>query len=126
MMSESCPVLSRPDPSPDKPEEEDEFSDVAKQLTKLAAEIPFTPPELETDAPDDVNVERMIGLLLRESGDQLNEKATSRLSALSPLPANRLLGHGARYLNEYFSSWVQEQGGYDAAFEDDEDEDEVQ
>ncbi|XP_022604701.1 uncharacterized protein LOC111224480 [Seriola dumerili] len=162
-------------------EEEDKLEDVACQLMKLAREIPFTPPDLETDAPDD-NVEKLIGLLLRESGDRLNEKelknmamatelfwnysffrtlmsalltrmglrspnpdspgphaspktqiavtceATSRLSAMDTLPANRLLGYGAKYVNEYYSSWVQEQGGYDAAFEsdDDDDDDDVQ
>ncbi|XP_071358229.1 apoptosis facilitator Bcl-2-like protein 14 [Trachinotus anak] len=162
-------------------EEEEEFGDVASQLTEIANEIPFTPPDLETDSPNspDDNVEKMIGLLLRESGDRLNEKelkdvsiarelfwnysffrtlmsallmrmglrssnpdspgphaspktqiavtceATSRLTAMDTLPTRRLLGYGARYLNEYYSQWVQEQGGYEAAFESD-DEDDVQ
>lgn len=39
-------------------------------------------------------------------------QATSRLSSLDTLPMNRLLGFGARFLKEYYSSWVQEQGGY--------------
>ncbi|XP_039995771.1 apoptosis facilitator Bcl-2-like protein 14 [Xiphias gladius] len=158
--------------------EDNELKDVAFQLTKLASEIPFTPPDLETDAPDD-EVEKLIGLLLRESGDKVNEQmlkevkiakelfhnysffktvittllmrmglrtsnpdspgpcaspkaqiavtceATRRFSTMDTLPTSRLLGFGARYLIEHYSSWVQEQGGYDAAFQSD-DEDEIQ
>ncbi|XP_008313660.1 apoptosis facilitator Bcl-2-like protein 14 [Cynoglossus semilaevis] len=52
-------------------------------------------------------------------------EATSRLSSLDTLPMNRLLGFGARFLKEYYSSWVQEQGGYEVAFES-EAEDEVE
>ncbi|GAA6231409.1 apoptosis facilitator Bcl-2-like protein 14 [Lates japonicus] len=170
----------------DEPEHKEELEGVADQLAKIADEIPFTPPEtdLETDSPNDAvddvdSVEKMIGLLLRESGDRLNEKelkdlaiarelfwnydffktiirsllqrmglwnsnpdspgphtslktqiavtceATSRLSAMDTLPMNRLLGYGARYLSEHYSSWAQEQGGYDIAFKDD-DEDDIQ
>nr|XP_019960408.1 PREDICTED: apoptosis facilitator Bcl-2-like protein 14 [Paralichthys olivaceus] len=127
------------------------------------------------------DVERLIGLLLRETGDRLNEKelkdlslakelfwnyaffkriittlltrmgmrtsdpdspgphaspktqiavaceATSRLSAMDTQPMNRLLGYGSRYLKEYYSSWAQEHGGYDAALESDEEvDDDVQ
>ncbi|TDG96556.1 hypothetical protein EPR50_G00229820 [Perca flavescens] len=159
-------------------EEEDELKDLAGKLTNIADEIPFIPPDLETDSPTvDVNVEKTIGLLLRESGDRLNEKelkdagiatelfwnysffkmlmttlltrmglqspnpdspgpkaspktqisvtceVTSRLSALSTLPSNRLLDHGARYLQNYYSSWVQQQGGYEEAFYSDDEDD---
>ncbi|XP_078098870.1 uncharacterized protein LOC144512159 isoform X2 [Sander vitreus] len=160
-------------------EEEDELKDLAGKLTNIADEIPFIPPEIETDSPTDVNVEKTIGLLLRESGDRLNEKelkdaaiatelfwdysffkllmttlltrmglrtpnpdspgpkaspksqiavtceVTSRLSALNTLPSNQLLDHGARYLQHYYSSWVQQQGGYEEAFYSD-DEDDIQ
>lgn len=51
-------------------------------------------------------------------------EATSRLSVLDTLPMNRLLGHGARYLKSHFSSWAELQGGYEKAF-DNEDEDDV-
>lgn len=159
----------------DEVKEDDELEDAASQLAQIADEIPFIPPELETDSADD-DVERMIGLLLRESGDRLNERelrdvslakelfwnygffkrivstllsrmglttsdpgspgphaspkaqiavaceATSRLSAMDTLPTSRLLGYGARYLREYYSSWAQEQGGYEAAFESDDDD----
>ncbi|KAF1372174.1 hypothetical protein PFLUV_G00262440 [Perca fluviatilis] len=159
-------------------EEEDELKDLAGKLTNIADEIPFIPPDLETDSPAvDVNVEKTIGLLLRESGDRLNEKElkdagvatelfwnysffkllmttlltrmglrcpnpdspgpkaspktqiavtceiTSRLSALNTLPSNRLLDHGARYLQHYYSSWVQQQGGYEEAFYSDDEDD---
>ncbi|XP_033931129.1 apoptosis facilitator Bcl-2-like protein 14 [Pseudochaenichthys georgianus] len=160
-------------------EEEDDLKDVevASRLTDIADEIPFVPPYIETDAAEDENVERIIGLLLRESGDRLDERelkgsgipiepfsdynffrmlmqtllmrmglrspdpdspgpkaspktqiaviceATTRLSALHTLPTNRLLGHGARYLQQYYSSWAQQQGGYEEAFHTDDEED---
>ncbi|MEQ2158526.1 hypothetical protein GOODEAATRI_013266 [Goodea atripinnis] len=37
---------------------------------------------------------------------------TSRLCSVEALPGNLLLQHGARYLQEYYSSWAQQQGGY--------------
>lgn len=158
--------------------EDDQFDQVASRLTEIADEIPFTPPEVESDAPDD-EVEKVIGLLLRESGDRLNERelknasiaaelfrdyrffdtlittllrrmglwtpdpdapgpqtspktqiavaceVTSRLSAVDTLPMNRLLGFGATYLQNHYSSWAEQQGGYEAAF-DSEEEDDVQ
>ncbi|XP_010776337.1 uncharacterized protein [Notothenia coriiceps] len=160
-------------------EEEDDLKDVevASRLTDIADEIPFLPPDIETDAAEDENVERIIGLLLRECGDRLDEKelkgsgislelfsdynffrrlmqtllmrmglrspdpdspgpkaspktqiavtceVTTRLSALHTLPTNRLLGHGARYLQQYYSSWAQQQGGYEEAFHSDDEED---
>ncbi|XP_029317368.1 uncharacterized protein LOC115028100 [Cottoperca gobio] len=160
--------------------EDDELKQLASKLTRIADEIPFLPPDLEPDSPaDDVNVERMIGLLLRESGDRLNERElkdsgvgiqlfgnydffkllistllmrmglkspnpdspgpkaspktqiavmceiTCRLSAVNTLPGNQLLGHGARYLQHNYASWVQQQGGYETAFYSD-DEDDIQ
>lgn len=163
----------------DENKEEKLLEEVARRVAEIADEIPFTPPDVEEDGPtDDPNVERMIGLLLRDSGDRLNEEqlkdmdlareiwnytffktlisallgrmglrspypdspgphaspktqiavtceATTRLSAMDTLPMNRLLGYGARYLSEHFSSWAQQQGGYEAAFKSD-DEDDVQ
>ncbi|KAL3048300.1 hypothetical protein OYC64_006975 [Pagothenia borchgrevinki] len=163
----------------DEVEEEDDLKDVevASRLTDIADEIPFLPPDVETDAAEDENVERIIGLLLRESGDRLDERelkgsgislelfsdynffrrlmqtllmkmglrspdpdspgpkaspktqiavtceVTTRLSALHSLPTNRLLGHGARYLQQYYSSWAQQQGGYEEAFHSDDEDD---
>lgn len=167
----------------DDVKEDDKLVEAASRLTELADEIPFTPPEIDTDASGD-DVETMIGLLLREAGDQLNAKdlevnriaaeiflkysffeklmnallirmglktpdpdalgpkaspkthiavtceVASRLSAVNTLPMNRMLSHGARYLRDYYSSWVEQNGGYEGAFhsddEEDEEEDEVQ
>lgn len=160
--------------------EEDELKEAASRLAKLADEIQFLPPEIETDSPEDDNVERMIGLLLRESGDRLNEKelkdaafakdlflnysffkllittllermglkspnpdspgpkaatetqiavtceVTTRLSAVDTLPRNRLLNHGARYLQHYYSPWAQQQGGYEGAFYSEDEDDSEQ
>ncbi|XP_070785023.1 apoptosis facilitator Bcl-2-like protein 14 [Enoplosus armatus] len=156
----------------------DKFNEIATILTEIADEIPFIPPELEADSSED-DVEKMIALLLREAGDQLNEKElinakiakeifwnygffkklmttllmrmglvssepdalgphaspktqiavaceiTSRLSAVNTLPMNRMLDHGARYLQDHYSSWAQQQGGYEEAFYSD-DEDDIQ
>ncbi|KAI3366330.1 hypothetical protein L3Q82_000492 [Scortum barcoo] len=160
--------------------EKDKLDEVAGRLTEIANKIPFIRPDLETDSVDDENVERVIGLLLRDVGDQLNEReqidgsaitgilwdygffdklitcllsrmglltdpedlgpkastkahiavtceVTSRLSAVDTLPMSRMLNYGARYLEQHFSSWALQQGGYEAAFNDeDESEDEVQ
>ncbi|KAJ0012638.1 hypothetical protein NQD34_016972 [Periophthalmus magnuspinnatus] len=171
-------------PSPDDAEEdtgietfrcvqEEDFEDVAVRLAEISAEIPFIPPEIETDSNDD-EVEKVIGLLLRDAGDRLYERelkdtnmtdllgnysffekvilslllrmglstnteslgpkvspktqiavtceATTRLSVLDTLPMNRLLGHGARFLKTHFSSWAEEQGGYEKAFDSQEDD----
>lgn len=151
-------------------DKKDELEDAADELVKIADEIPFIPSELEADSPEGDNVEKLVGLLLREAGDRFNERelknmsffkdiiwnyrfykmlmnellsrmglssadpdspgphastktqiavtceATSRLSSLDTLPMNRLLGFGAQFLKEYYSSWVQEQGGYEIAF----------
>lgn len=51
----------------------DYLEDVAARLAEISDEIPFVPPEIETDAPDD-DVEKVIGLLLREDGDRLYER----------------------------------------------------
>lgn len=50
-------------------------------------------------------------------------EATSRLSVFDTLPVNRLLlGHGARFLRSHFSSWAEQHGGYENAFQEEEDE----
>lgn len=53
-------------------------------------------------------------------------EATSRLSVLDTLPMNRLLGHGARFLRSHFSSWAEQHGGYENAFQGEEEEEEIQ
>lgn len=163
-------------------DEEDEDVDplvaVASRLTALADEIPFVPPDIESDAPEgsgSQEVEVLIGLLLRESGDRYQQELrdanvaaelfwnygffralmngvltrmglrsadpdapgpqaspktqiavtceiTSRLSAVDTLPMSRLLHHGARYLQDCYSPWAQQQGGYEEAFREDEEE----
>lgn len=51
---------------------------------------------------------------------------TSRLNAIDRHPMNRVLGFGARYLQNNFSPWVQQQGGYQNVFiPDDADEEDV-
>lgn len=39
-------------------------------------------------------------------------QATSRLLTLTSFPQRSMLGYGARYLQDYFSVWVGENGGY--------------
>lgn len=39
-------------------------------------------------------------------------QVTSRLAAANTLPMNRMLYHGARYLQDHYSSWAQQHGGY--------------
>uniref|UniRef100_A0AAQ4S730 Apoptosis facilitator Bcl-2-like protein 14 n=1 Tax=Gasterosteus aculeatus aculeatus TaxID=481459 RepID=A0AAQ4S730_GASAC len=66
-------------------EEEEELNEIAERLTKIADEIPFVRPDIETDGISDANenVEKMIGLLLREAGDNLNEAELKDLTKLS-------------------------------------------
>ncbi|XP_072309874.1 apoptosis facilitator Bcl-2-like protein 14 isoform X2 [Eucyclogobius newberryi] len=157
--------------------EEEDLENVASRLAEIFPEVLFVPPELESDAPED-EVEKVIGLLLRDAGDRLYERelkdtnisdllrdynffervilslfsrmglmdyrrtnadslgpkeslktqiavaceATTRLSVLDTLPMNRLMVNGARFLNVHFSSWAEQQGGYEKAFDSDEDE----
>ncbi|KAM9335078.1 uncharacterized protein ABDE67_021609 [Symphorus nematophorus] len=54
--------------------EEDKLDEAASQLTKIADDVPFTPPEIESDSKEDAEVEKVIGLLLREAGDKLNDE----------------------------------------------------
>lgn len=42
---------------------------------------------------------------------------TSRLNAMDCHPMNRVLGFGAKYLQDYFTPWVNQQGGYVSAVE---------
>ncbi|XP_068163014.1 apoptosis facilitator Bcl-2-like protein 14 isoform X2 [Antennarius striatus] len=63
--------------SSDSFHEEDEVENMVNYLTEIADEIPFTPPELQSDSKDDCSedaVEKVIALLLREAGDKLNEE----------------------------------------------------
>ncbi|XP_021177851.2 apoptosis facilitator Bcl-2-like protein 14 [Fundulus heteroclitus] len=190
------PAMNRIDPGfrclqhpvKDEDEIEDEMRELADQVIRVVNEIQFTSvrnSEVELDSgpdsrPDSVplddDLEKVIGLLLREDGDRLNEKfdlahiatelfydynffrrllntflvrigfrsvspdslepqaanrtqiaatceITSRLSSVAALPKNRLLQHGAQYLQEYYSAWAQEQGGYEAVFHDEEEVD---
>ncbi|XP_037317913.2 apoptosis facilitator Bcl-2-like protein 14 [Pungitius pungitius] len=155
--------------------EDEELNEVAERLTKMADEIPFVRPDLETDSVEDETVEKLIGVLLRDTGDKLNEaelkdltiklswdyglfkllmstfltrmglrsphpdspgpkaspktqiavacEVTSRLVGFNPLPRNRLLDHGARYLQHYYSPWAQQHGGYEEAFYSDDEDD---
>ncbi|XP_018585470.1 apoptosis facilitator Bcl-2-like protein 14 [Scleropages formosus] len=55
----------------------------------------------------------------------LTFEVTRRLTAMQNHPMNLLMGFGARYLKEHFSTWAQQHGGWEKAF-DIEDNDEVQ
>lgn len=68
----------------DEDKMEQQLEAVANRLAKISDEIPFVHPEVETDAPDD-DVEKVIGLLLRDAGDKLNE---SELKAAAQLLVN--------------------------------------
>ncbi|XP_041636258.1 apoptosis facilitator Bcl-2-like protein 14 [Cheilinus undulatus] len=174
---------SKEDSATNQVKEKEKLEEAVSRLSEIADEIQFIPPDVETDSPDDV--EKVIGLLLRDAGDNLNEQqeeelrrvmsgifwnytffdrlittlltrmgflpsssdppgaqtspktqiavtceVTSRLSAADTLPVNRLFGLGARYLQEHYSTWALQQGGYEEAFysegEDDDDEDDGQ
>ncbi|KAM9328293.1 apoptosis facilitator Bcl-2-like protein 14 [Pholidichthys leucotaenia] len=159
----------------DEVNKEDKVEEVTNRLLELANGLNFIPSEWEADTgKDDPEVMKVIGLLLRESGDKLDDEVlkeaniaaelfwnysffktlisalllkmglrhpdpnapgpqaspktqmavtceiTSRLSAVPMLPRTRLLDHGARYLQDYFSAWVQQEGGYEAAFDEEE------
>ncbi|MEQ2291445.1 hypothetical protein AMECASPLE_013482 [Ameca splendens] len=157
----------------DSVKDEDGMGAVADRVIGIVNEIQLT-SQLEPDCGGEGtstltlekdNLEKVIGLLLRDSGDRLNEEfnlahiaadlfldynfftrllntflvrigfrrsdpnalgpqaanktqiaatceITSRLCSVEALPGNQLLQHGARYLQEYYSSWAQQQGGY--------------
>ncbi|KAG9339085.1 hypothetical protein JZ751_024114 [Albula glossodonta] len=50
----------------------------------------------------------------------LTFEVTNRLTAVDCHPMNMLMGFGAKYLQDNFSTWVKQRGGWDKAFEDDE------
>lgn len=41
-----------------------------------------------------------------------SSQATSRMLTLTSFPQRSMLAYGARYLQDYFSDWVKENGGY--------------
>ncbi|KAI7802345.1 apoptosis facilitator Bcl-2-like protein 14 [Triplophysa rosa] len=49
-------------------------------------------------------------------------EVTSRLKALDLHPMNRVMGFGAKYIKDHFTPWVQGHGGWEKAFDDDDDE----
>ncbi|KAJ0056860.1 hypothetical protein NL108_000649, partial [Boleophthalmus pectinirostris] len=55
--------------------QKEDFEDckIAIRLAEISDEIPFVPPDIESDAPED-EVEKVIGLILRDAGDRLYEK----------------------------------------------------
>ncbi|ROL43330.1 Apoptosis facilitator Bcl-2-like protein 14 [Anabarilius grahami] len=52
----------------------------------------------------------------------LTFEVTSRLQALDLHPMNRVMGFGAQYLQKYFAPWVKQHGGWEKAFDDDDEE----
>ncbi|XP_074554615.1 uncharacterized protein LOC141810729 [Halichoeres trimaculatus] len=57
--------------------EDEKLEEAASRLTEIADEIRFVPPELEADSADDV--ERVMGLLLREIGDNVSQRQEEEL-----------------------------------------------
>ncbi|XP_056133294.1 apoptosis facilitator Bcl-2-like protein 14 isoform X3 [Lampris incognitus] len=53
-------------------------------------------------------------------------EVASRLSVVNTHPMNRLLGYGARYLQEHYSQWATQHGGYDTALESEDIEDSLE
>ncbi|XP_076840400.1 apoptosis facilitator Bcl-2-like protein 14 isoform X2 [Brachyhypopomus gauderio] len=51
---------------------------------------------------------------------------TSRLGALELQPMNKSMGFGARYLHQHFAPWIQQHGGWEKVFNDDESDEEIQ
>ncbi|XP_011611531.2 apoptosis facilitator Bcl-2-like protein 14 [Takifugu rubripes] len=51
-------------------------------------------------------------------------EATNRLLTLTSVPQRSMLGYGARYLQDYYSPWVTQNGGYVEIFHSDEEEEE--
>ncbi|XP_034019058.1 apoptosis facilitator Bcl-2-like protein 14 [Thalassophryne amazonica] len=71
--------------------ENDKLEVAVSRLTEIADQIPFTPPEIEADSeyvPEDDNIEKLIGLLLRESGDEFNRKVLRDSSLTAELRGN--------------------------------------
>ncbi|XP_013873702.1 apoptosis facilitator Bcl-2-like protein 14 [Austrofundulus limnaeus] len=151
-------------------EDDEEMGELAAQVMGIIEEIELNPSGIESDSKED-DAERIVALLLRDSGDHLQDKfkeanigleqflnygffrsvlqtflerigfrshdpnalgpqaspktqiamaceVTSRLSAVDTLPEERLLRYGARFLQEDYSAWAEQQGGYEAAFHD--------
>lgn len=48
-------------------------------------------------------------------------EVTSRLSAVDLIPMSRLMGFGEQYVQLHHSAWVQQNGGWEKAFNDDND-----
>ncbi|XP_068611486.1 uncharacterized protein [Brachionichthys hirsutus] len=62
-------------------DDDDELEDVASKLTEIADEIPFTPPEMQSDSKDECSpgsVDKVIALLLRGAGDKLNKEELAK------------------------------------------------
>ncbi|XP_051953563.1 apoptosis facilitator Bcl-2-like protein 14 [Xyrauchen texanus] len=150
------------------------FGDVAEKLTQIVDSGLLVRDGVEADGEESMDdvIQRLVELL-KESGDELNQKiqknhellrglqsgfsyslfdrltsafigsvvpehersrmnreqialtfeVTSRLDALDLQPMNRIMGFGAQYLQQHFSPWIHQHGGWEKAFlVDDEDE----
>lgn len=152
---------------------DESFRNVADKLSQIVASGSIVADGLEHDGQSDSKdvVDRLVELL-KESGDELNEKikkdhvllghlqnsftysvfeklttifiksvvpehqqsmrnreqiawtleVTSRLKALDLHPMNRVMGFGAKYLKDHFTPWVQQHGGWENAFDNDDDD----
>ncbi|KAG9342694.1 hypothetical protein JZ751_016131 [Albula glossodonta] len=77
---------------------------------------------LQKVAPCDIPVNKS----LEQAKIALTFDITSKLTAVDCHPMNMVLGFGAKYLKQNFSTWVQQHGGWEGAFDDDEEEDQVE
>ncbi|XP_031438960.1 apoptosis facilitator Bcl-2-like protein 14 isoform X1 [Clupea harengus] len=164
-----------------KQEEETEAVEVADKLAQISGTVSFLPGEYESDNGDEDLVHELVKLL-RESGDELNEKiknnkafqeqlqraftysffktvmsgflaklnltqsnpftespektkiamtcdVVTRLSTMDTHPMSQAMGFGEKYLKDYFTPWVVQNGGWNQVFsldEEEEEEEEVQ
>ncbi|XP_014902312.1 apoptosis facilitator Bcl-2-like protein 14 [Poecilia latipinna] len=90
-----------------------DYSFFARLLNTFLIRIGFRRPDADALGPQAANRTQIAAAL----------EITSRLASVEALPKVKLCKHGARYLQEYYSSWAQEQGGYEAVFPDEEEVD---
>uniref|UniRef100_A0A8C2AIB1 Apoptosis facilitator Bcl-2-like protein 14 n=1 Tax=Cyprinus carpio TaxID=7962 RepID=A0A8C2AIB1_CYPCA len=157
----------------------EKMENLVGELTEISASVHFTSCEIEADGPEDEESDfaRKLAELLREQGDELNEKikadkvlleilrsslsysffmkvmeafcgsvspdmpseqkdkkvnvalvceATSQLVGIHYHPVTYVMGLGARYLQEKYSTWINKNMDVGNGEADDESKDEVQ
>ncbi|CAH2276475.1 apoptosis facilitator Bcl-2 14 [Pelobates cultripes] len=69
--------------------------------TYIGQPVPLTEPEVEK----------------KRTAVALCFDVTSKLTTLDNQPMNKVLGFGAHYIKEYFTPWVESQGGWEKALD---------